>query len=55
LPSLPPPEVRWVAPEETDELTAGAVYEPVRCYLREVTGGTEGQSADLALAASSAL
>ncbi len=28
-------EVRWVALEEADELTAGTIYEPVRRYLRE--------------------
>ena len=28
-------EVRWVSAEEADDLTAGAIYEPVRRYLRE--------------------
>jgi 8-oxo-dGTP diphosphatase len=35
-------EVRWVSPEEADELTGGTVYEPVREYLRRVAGGLQG-------------
>ena len=26
-------EVRWVSPQEADELTGGTIYEPVRRYL----------------------
>jgi 8-oxo-dGTP diphosphatase len=32
-------EVRWVTPEEADELAAGTIYEPVRRYLLEVVAG----------------
>ncbi len=28
-------EVRWVSPDEADELTGGAIYEPVRRHLHE--------------------
>jgi 8-oxo-dGTP diphosphatase len=31
-------EVRWASPQEADDLTGGAIYEPVRWHLREVAG-----------------
>jgi 8-oxo-dGTP pyrophosphatase MutT (NUDIX family) len=31
-------EVRWVTPDEADELMAGTIYQPVRAYLRALPG-----------------
>jgi hypothetical protein len=31
-------EVRWISLEEADDLMGGAIYEPVRAYLRRALG-----------------
>jgi 8-oxo-dGTP diphosphatase len=31
-------EVRWVTPEEADELAGGTVFEPVRLHIRQAPG-----------------
>ena len=31
-------EVRWVSPDEADELMAGMIYPPVRAHLRALPG-----------------
>lgn len=35
-------EVRWVSPQEADDLTGGTIHEPVRLYLREIAGNADG-------------
>jgi 8-oxo-dGTP diphosphatase len=32
-------EARWVSPQEAEELTGGAIYEPVRRYLHQAAAG----------------
>jgi len=40
-------EVRWVTPDQADELMDGAIYEPVRAYLRQIlTDGTNPPDSD---------
>ena len=31
-------EVRWVTPDEADELMAGTIYQPVRAHVRALPG-----------------
>jgi 8-oxo-dGTP diphosphatase len=31
-------EVRWVTPDQADELMDGTIYEPVRAHLRQMLG-----------------
>jgi len=39
-------ELRWVSPEEADELTAGTIFEPVRQHIRHMLKNGNGGDAE---------